>query len=220
MQRVMPDPKLEQQHGQRMQIGVCRRSCPRVAAHQFGSHVFHRARHESFRGIVHTDVVVVADQHVAADRVEHQIPLRHVAVAEAVQVQRAETVGDLIGNLTECRQVRRGSSPRPDITQFGEPLRVDQRHQVAEQRRVRRRNESLGPHEAMAHLLRWPVLDQFQNGRALRRIRVERVVPLDDVRPVRRVGQKHRPLPSFTQLLLDREFPVQRRRQQLLTNDQ
>ena len=82
--------------------------------------------------LVHSHVVVVADEHVAAHRIEHEVAARDIAVTVATQVQGAIGVGDLVGDLTKRIKSRHRLAACPYLAEVGVAGRVDQRHQVAE----------------------------------------------------------------------------------------
>ena len=84
MQRVVPDPQVEQQHGQRVQVGLRRRVG--LPKHHFGRHVLHGPKHLALRLPIDADIVVVTDENIARVWIEHQIAGCNVPIAVATQM--------------------------------------------------------------------------------------------------------------------------------------
>jgi hypothetical protein len=95
--RMMPHPKIKQQNGQRMQIGFG--GGIGFGKDHLGRHEFKRSLDLAFRLAVHAHIVVVADEHIARLRVEHEVAGRDVAVAVAAEMKRSISVGGLISDF-------------------------------------------------------------------------------------------------------------------------
>ena len=104
----------------------------------FGRHVFPGAHYLRDGRSVRADIVVVADADVAGPGVEQQVAVRDVAVALAAGMQGLGAARRQEGDAALGRQRRFRRPVAEHVVQVAEPARVDERHDVAEPRRVLR----------------------------------------------------------------------------------
>jgi len=86
----MPDPKVEEQNRQRVQVGLGGRIG--LTADQFRGHIFERAPNLGPRLAVDADVIVIADENVATEWVEHSSCRGRCRGSNAGEVQGAVAV--------------------------------------------------------------------------------------------------------------------------------
>src|SRR5208283_5198766 len=99
MEWVVPDPEVEEQDRQGVEVSLSRGVT--LLADQLRGHVFERSPDLAVGLAVDADIVVVADQDITGFRVKHQVSCRDIPVAVAGEVKRPVTVCELVRDLAE-----------------------------------------------------------------------------------------------------------------------
>src|SRR5271157_6117067 len=99
MEGVVPDPEVEEQNRQSVEVSLSRGVT--LLADQLRRHVFERSPDLAVGLAVDADIVVVADQNITGFWVKHQVSCRDIPVAVAREMERTVTVCELVRDLAE-----------------------------------------------------------------------------------------------------------------------